>query len=1152
MLTFIFTLKLYAQNDKTEVSRTLNNLYQQKEYAKCIEKADAFIQIYKGEKDSVYVDLLRKKALSHSYLQQGEKCAETLTLGIELYEKINKIDATLHWFYKNYCRVASCKRPEYRQYLHSYIKCDYWHYTDYFVYLESVEDIVKSMNSEERDKFITEEEKELKEINKRGFEEFFLYVKGYLLQSDKGFYANDHYLEISMNCLYSAYKKFLQLLKEDNNHVLAKLYFNTLDELATLSEIQMKFLSAASYRKKQIELSNIYWEKWGEWKFTNPWNGFSFKNQVYDNVLYMLSEYVNDNNQVGNYKEIVSMMRSIQKSKEWQLLEDDEKEYVLTTKENFEAKLFVKTKSESLNNKINWNLENKYGRACSNIENILAKNGSDEEILKIIEDVHDNDLDWYVSLCNDLLISSCRSNVIKELVADNYQADYDLVSGRTIVNPVFHYIENGEEDISICSKFINECRAGWHLSGGFLNGLETWKLLECLSKSYYREKAYEKAARAQEIALEILRSDKTNPEWIDFDNKENNEPDRTIRDVLYKEDCKASFAVKATFTNEIEGYLLLSDIYRDFGYYEKQYEFLCKAFEASNMLVCYELNMGTDSHADMVWQNDSYVYGHIMEQLPLAIEKYPKLAELAFSTSYMYQGFLMNQKNAIRTDAIEINEKNIFDYYKSSTKYRRQIENDLTEHGNIVGDKEFFYENDLYQLTKLRPSRFTLENSIVDYDFIKKNLNDNEIFVDFFTIFNDSTYTYNAVINNKQLQFTTNEGIVYAIITRKNWEIPKVVEIGRNHGNEMLSNDWNLEQYKFTNSSERISQLHNDIKFGQYCWNKIIKTANVKQNESILFVPSDFLHSYSVEYLPINSSQRMTGLYGMKRLSSSIELQNRGVYFESNDKLIAFGDLSYTGDINYDKKIKKRKKDKSLKLRRMSSTIELTDRSELDVLTGGHEEITTISKIMGEKCVCYNDQRGTKRVINNMDWDSPQFLHISTHGYNLNYAELSADEHNMVFGKRDTIYSNVEKSMYETGLYLANHNKWNIKEGIINAKEISMLNFNNTKLVVLSACSSSTGISSNNGVFGMNRGFKIAGVKSIIGSLWEVDDTATSILMTSFYTYLNQGDDAYTSLIKAQEVVKNHVGKKNERNIGSKYIYSDPYYWAGFILVDGL
>ena len=1143
MSSTFLSITLSAQNIKTEISNTLQNLFQQEEYENCIEKADAFIQTYTGEKDSVYVEVLRYKALSLSYLGKADECTETLNQGIELYEKLNKIDATLYWFYENYCRVAWYNRPEYLRRLHSLVKCDYWHYSDYFIYLNSVRRIVRHMSSEERENFLTAEEKEFIGINKRGFEEFFLYLKGLVLMEDKFFYSEDNYLERSMDCLYSAYKKFTELLKRDDNYVLAKLYFNTLEELASLSEMQMKFLSAAGFRKKQIELSNIYWEKWGKWKFTNPWNGYQFENEVSLSSLPLLSNYIYANEQVGNFKEIVSMMQSIQNSNEWNLLDEEEKEYVSTNKENFEAKLYGKAKSVSSSNEIIWNIDNKYGRACSRIEKLLANNGSDEEILKIINGVNDNNIDWYISLCEDLLIKSSRSKVILGILAN---IDYY----RNLINPVIHYIENGEGDISLCSEFIGLCRADWHLSGGLMGGVKTWKLMECLSISYYREKIYDKATRAQEIAVEILRSDKTNPEWLTV--VEDDEPVRTIRDAIYKEDCNNSIAVNATFSNEIEGYLLISDIYRDSGNYEKQYEYLCKAFETSNMLVCYELNIGTDYHADMIWKNDSYVYGFIMKQLPIAVEKYPKLAELALSASYMYQGFLLNQKNVIKYDAIETNDKSIFEYYKSSANYRRQIENDLTELGNITDDKEFFYENELYKLNKLCPSRFTLENSIVDYNFIKKNLRDNEIFVDFFTVYNDTVYAYDAVVNNRKLYFAAPEGIVYAIITRNNWTTPKVVEIGRNHGNEMLSNDWNLEQYEFTNSSERISQLLNDTKFGQYCWNKIIKAANVKHNESILFVPSDFLQSYSVEYLPINSSQRMTGLYDMKRLSSSIELQHRGLYFEGNDKLIAFGDLNYTGDINYDTKIKKRKKDKSLKLRRMSSTIELTNRAELDVLTGGHEELSAISEIMGGQCSCYNEQRGTKRVINSMDWDSPQFLHISTHGYNLNYAELNTDEYNMVFGKRDTIYSDVEKSMYETGLYLANNNRGNIKDGIINAKEISMLNFNDTKLVVLSACSSSTGISSNNGVYGMNRGFKIAGVKSIIGSLWEVDDAATSILMTSFYTFLKQGNDAYSSLIKAQEVVKNHVEKKSERNIGSKYIYADPYYWAGFIIVDGL
>ena len=97
-----------------------------------------------------------------------------------------------------------------------------------------------------------------------------------------------------------------------------------------------------------------------------------------------------------------------------------------------------------------------------------------------------------------------------------------------------------------------------------------------------------------------------------------------------------------------------------------------------------------------------------------------------------------------------------------------------------------------------------------------------------------------------------------------------------------------------------------------------------------------------------------------------------------------------------------------------------------------------------------------------------------------------------------------------------------------------------TDLLVLSACQTGLGEVSGEGVFGLQRGFKKAGVNTILMSLWEVDDEATSLLMTSFYKELAKGKSKSDSLKAAQKAVKNHKGKD----------FSSPFYWAAFILLD--
>ncbi len=109
-------------------------------------------------------------------------------------------------------------------------------------------------------------------------------------------------------------------------------------------------------------------------------------------------------------------------------------------------------------------------------------------------------------------------------------------------------------------------------------------------------------------------------------------------------------------------------------------------------------------------------------------------------------------------------------------------------------------------------------------------------------------------------------------------------------------------------------------------------------------------------------------------------------------------------------------------------------------------------------------------------------------------------------------------------------------DGRLEAHEIYGLNLKSaTNLVVLSACQTQIGkVSRGDEVVGLNRAFLYAGTPSVIASLWNVDDEATSILMEQFYSYLREGKSKAESLQLAQQ--------------DTRAKSSHPYYWAAFVL----
>ena len=118
----------------------------------------------------------------------------------------------------------------------------------------------------------------------------------------------------------------------------------------------------------------------------------------------------------------------------------------------------------------------------------------------------------------------------------------------------------------------------------------------------------------------------------------------------------------------------------------------------------------------------------------------------------------------------------------------------------------------------------------------------------------------------------------------------------------------------------------------------------------------------------------------------------------------------------------------------------------------------------------------------------------------------------------------------------------NLEDGILTASEISKLDLKGLDLVVLSACQTALGDVDNDGVYGLQRGFKKAGAKTILMSLDKVDDEATRILMVEFYRNLMDGKSKHQSLKDAQK----HLRKVENGK------YNKPEYWASFIMLDGL
>lgn len=213
-------------------------------------------------------------------------------------------------------------------------------------------------------------------------------------------------------------------------------------------------------------------------------------------------------------------------------------------------------------------------------------------------------------------------------------------------------------------------------------------------------------------------------------------------------------------------------------------------------------------------------------------------------------------------------------------------------------------------------------------------------------------------------------------------------------------------------------------------------------------------------------------------------------------------------------------------------------------LPGTAFEVKQIKKLFDQNRIIntsYVQEIATEENLKSLDGLSPKVLHIATHGFFLPQQDIT---YNKTAAEPGYMYSSPTDPLLRSGLILAGGNyAWGGKtlpngaeDGIATAYEISQLDLSNTELVVLSACESALGdIRGREGVFGLQRAFKMAGVKKMIVSLWQVPDKETAELMTSFYSHWMKGKSLSQAFYLAQSAMR------------KKYA---AFYWAAFILVE--
>lgn len=312
--------------------------------------------------------------------------------------------------------------------------------------------------------------------------------------------------------------------------------------------------------------------------------------------------------------------------------------------------------------------------------------------------------------------------------------------------------------------------------------------------------------------------------------------------------------------------------------------------------------------------------------------------------------------------------------------------------------------------------------------------------------------------------------------------------------------------------------------------------------QTIYFAPAGLLHQVAFTALRDESSHCLLNRYALHRVMSTRAVAQPATVAAMPATASLWGNIQY----NTIAKTKTAQKE-SLPLTTVSDFNLYT--ADTKGLRGGEfvplpntkKEVALLwqrFRRKGVKAMMYDGAAASEETFKSLDGNSPQVLHLATHGFFLPVVQKKNE------GSPANAFTVQENPLFRSGLVLAGGNTaWKGKEpathedGILTAYEIAQLDLSNTDLMVLSACETALGdVKANEGVIGLQRAIKLAGVKQMIVSLWRVPDKETVGMMASFYKHWLSGLPPRDALRRGQlEMLKKGY---------------PPFYWGGFVLIE--
>ena len=587
----------------------------------------------------------------------------------------------------------------------------------------------------------------------------------------------------------------------------------------------------------------------------------------------------------------------------------------------------------------------------------------------------------------------------------------------------------------------------------------------------------------------------------------------------------------------------LGGLYYVLGNYSKACNYFLEAFNIEKHNFLTSLSYMTEYERALFWETiqDGFEYTYPRLTYRYHFTK-PSISTFAYDNELFRKGLLLNSADAVRRSILESGDSVLIEQWNELTEAKQVVMHleekeptssqlDIYRHRADSLEKQMTISSAAFRQSK--------EQWNINWERVKKQLSKNEVAIEYFSapISKDST-------------------MYCALLLRHNSKYPELIPL--------------FEENEVTNITSAVSKsvenslLYHYTKKGaeltQKVWSSVL--SKIKPGETIYFAPTGVLHQLAIEYLPVDSARTMSDVYNMVRLSSTREIVTNKSK-ESYKSAVVYGGIVYDADGQSLLTESNRYASQDLVVSRGIESDTL-NRGTVGYLSGTLEEANHINVLLKENNIAatlYSALRANEESFKSLSGKHNNILHIATHGFTWTDSTARKQDYFADRMKMQLMGDNQPKGpiidpLNRCGLLFAGANTAlqgksrelpeGVQDGILTAKEISLVDLRDAEVVVLSACETAKGDITSEGVFGLQRAFKMAGVQTIIMSLWKVSDEATQLLMSEFFTnWIAKRQPKREAFKNAQNAVRYAVDEYGD------YIYKDkPYYWAGFVMLD--